>query len=191
MTQRVRYVALMKTFAGLMSALVIALGIAQLPAAAESKPAAATVVTEEVRKELLAARDRAWRSFFDEDPVASIKEILGPEVIAIQESHEKWENRESLIAMAKSMKAQNIRVVRLEFPRTEIQIFGDVAILYYTYVFANGNDTGVGTLAGRGTEVFVRRDGRWIDVGWHLDNGAFTRRNGAWTRVGAPVPDVK
>ena len=43
--------------------------------------------------------------------------------------------------------------------------------------------------AGRGTEVFVRRDGKWLDVGWHLDNGPFVRKDGEWIRVGEPYPE--
>jgi hypothetical protein len=146
--------------------------------------AAEASLTDRVRKELLDAREAAWRSFFADDPVAAIEKIIGPEVIAIQENGERWENRERLIATAKAMKAQRVQLLRLEFPHTDIQLFGDTAILYYTYVFSTGNDKMSGTEAGRGTEVFVRRDGRWIDVGWHLDNGAFVRRNGAWIRVG-------
>jgi hypothetical protein len=140
--------------------------------------------TDQTRKELLEAREAAWRSFFEDDPAAAIERILGSEVIAIQENGERWENRERLVAMAKAMKAQNVRLTRLEFPRTEIQLFGDTAILYYTYVFTTGNEKMSATEAGRGTEVFVRRNGRWIDVGWHLDNGAFVRRNGQWVRLG-------
>jgi hypothetical protein len=147
-------------------------------------PGAAAEPTDQVRKELLEAREAAWRSFFADDPAAAIERILGPEVIAIQENGERWENRERLVAMAKAMKAQNVRLTRLEFPRTQIQLFGDTAILYYTYVFTTGNERMSGTEAGRGTEVFVRRNGRWIDVGWHLDNGAFVRRNGQWVRLG-------
>jgi hypothetical protein len=145
---------------------------------------AAAEPTDQVRKELLEAREAAWRSFFEDDPAAAIERILGPEVIAIQENGERWENRGRLVAMAKAMKAQSVRLTHLEFPRTEIQLFGDTAILYYTYVFTTGNEKMSGTEAGRGTEVFVRRNGRWIDVGWHLDNGAFVRRKGEWVRLG-------
>jgi hypothetical protein len=182
----------MKKRAGPLIAIIAGLAAGpSISAAAEPPSASASPVTDQVRKELLDARETAWRSFFEDDPAAAIEKILGPEVIAIQENGERWENRERLIAMAKAMKAQNVRLTRLEFPRTEIQVFGDTAILYYTYVFSTGNDRMSGTEAGRGTEVFVRRDGRWIDVGWHLDNGAFVRRNGAWVRLGAPVVEVK
>jgi Domain of unknown function (DUF4440) len=170
-----------------MTATILALAWSLAASAAEPLRAPATPVSEQVRKELLAARDTAWRSFFQQDPT-EMERILAPEVIAIQESSERWEDRPRLLALAKGMKAQNVRVLRLEFPHTEIQLFGDVAILYYTYIFATGNEQASGTLGGRGTEVFVRRDGRWVDVGWHLDNGPFAQKNGDWVRTGAPFP---
>ncbi len=145
-------------------------------------------VSEQVRKELLAARDTAWRSFFQPD-AAVTERILAPELIAIQESAERWEGRASLIALAKSMREHGVRLTRLEFPRTEIQVFDDTAILYYTYVMEQRQGERVAVLAGRGTEIFRRREGRWVDVGWHLDSGPFQRRKGEWIRLGEPVPD--
>ena len=62
--------------------------------------------------------------------------------------------------------------MRLEYPRTEIRLYGDVAILYTTYVFEVESPDGKReTSAGRGTEIFVRRNGRWVNPGWHLDSG--------------------
>ena len=47
----------------------------------------------------------------------------------------------------------------------------DRAILYTLYEM----DLEVGgetvTESGRGTEIFVRRDGEWVNSGWHLDAG--------------------
>lgn len=145
-------------------------------------------LTEGVRKELLDAREIAWRSFFQKDP-AAVEGILGPEVIAIQQSAERWDNRARLIAMARGMSKQDVQLLRLEFPHTEFQLFGDTAILYYTYVFESGDNSRSVVDAGRGTEVFVRRDGKWVDVGWHLDNGPFVRKDGEWIRVGGPYPE--
>jgi hypothetical protein len=62
-------------------------------------------------------------------------------------------------------------VTRLEFPRTVVQAYGDVAILYTTYVYDVVSPSGKETFAGRGTEVFVRRGKRWVNAGWHLDSG--------------------
>src|SRR5262245_23811937 len=146
-----------------------------------------SALTEEVRKELLDARETAWRSFFQKD-LSVVEKILGPELIAIQENSERWDNRTGLVALAKSMSERGVQLLRLEFPRTEIQLFGDTAILYYTYIFETGLKGKSAVDAGRGTEIIVRRDGRWIDVGWHLDNGPFSHANGNWIRVGETLP---
>lgn len=153
----------------------------------EKSSAQTSVLTEQVRKELLDARDTAWRAFFQKD-LAVVERILAPEVIAIQENSERWDNRTGLVALAKTMSERGVQLLRLEFPRTEIQLFGDTAILYYTYIFETGLKGKSAVDGGRGTEIFVRRDGRWVDVGWHLDNGPFSHVNGEWTRVGETLP---
>jgi len=147
-------------------------------------------VSDQTRNELFEARDAAWRSFFQEDPATAIEKTISPDVIAIQENEEKWDNRAHLIVVAKAMQSQKIKLIRLEFPRTEVQVFNDIAILYYTYIFETGIEGGVsGVDAGRGTEVFVREKGRWLDVGWHLDNGAFQFKDGHWVKMGdQPAP---
>ncbi|HTO89262.1 MAG TPA: nuclear transport factor 2 family protein [Thermoanaerobaculia bacterium] len=159
------------------------------PKSRREDPCGPRPVTEDLRKELLGARDAAWRAFFQTDP-AVIEKAIGPELIAIQESDEKWESRASVTALSRFLNQKGVRLLRLEFPRTEIQVFGNVAILYYTYVFETGiGDKSTGVDSGRGTEIFVHRDGRWVDVGWHLDNGPFYRKEGVWMRAaGDPQP---
>jgi hypothetical protein len=50
----------------------------------QEKPAVQTsALTDEVRGELLDARETAWRSFFQKD-LAVVERILAPELIAIQ-----------------------------------------------------------------------------------------------------------
>ncbi len=123
-------------------------------------------VSDQTVKELFEARDAAWRSFFQADPAAAIEQTISSNVIAIQENEEKWDNRTHLIAVAKGMQSQEI------------------------YIFETGIEGGrSGVDAGRGTEVFVREKGRWLDVGWHLDNGAFQFKDGHWMKMGdQPAP---
>lgn len=149
-------------------------------------------VSEQTRHELFDAREAAWRSFFVADPAAAIAKSISPAVIAIQQNEEKWDNRAHLIVVAQAMQKQKIKLIRIEFPRTEVQLFGDTPILYYTYIFetgAEGKASWVDT--GRGTEVFVRQNGQWVDVGWHLDDGAFQFKDGHWLKLGEqPTPSA-
>ena len=74
---------------------LLAVGLVSLGLAADAP-------SDQVRKELLAAREVAWRSFVQKD-TAVVEGILAPELIAIQESRDQWENRERLVKLAKSM----------------------------------------------------------------------------------------
>ena len=58
------------------------------------------------------------------------------------------------------------RLVRLAFPDTQAQRFGDVVVLYGRYEAVIYSDGAERTLRGRLTEMFVRRDGRWLHPGW-------------------------
>jgi ketosteroid isomerase-like protein len=62
------------------------------------------------------------------------------------------------------------KLTRLEFPKTEIQCYGNTAILYSLYLYEieqNGQHT---LNSGRVTEVFVRRNGQWVNPAWHMDS---------------------
>lgn len=87
-------------------------------------------------------------------------------MIAVQQNDDKWDNRAHLIIVAKAMQKQYIKLVRLEFPRTEVQLFGDTAILYYSYIFETGVEVKQSYVdAGRGTEG-VRPPGWALDCCW-------------------------
>ena len=96
-----------------------------------------SALTDEVRRELLDARETAWRSFFQKD-LAVVERILAPELIAIQENSEHWGNRTRMIAMAKAMNEQGVHLLRLEFPRTEIQLFGDTQFAIDSHCHGRG-----------------------------------------------------
>jgi ketosteroid isomerase-like protein len=121
------------------------------------------------KSSLLAAREAVWRAWFAND-TQQLSQLIPPELIAI-ESGEKWQTRDDELAGAKDFAAKGGKLVRLEFPQTEIQAYGHTAILYTKFTL----ETEVGgkrtTLSGRATEMFVRRQGTWLNVGWHLDSG--------------------
>jgi len=63
------------------------------------------------------------------------------------------------------------KLLRLEFPKTEIQVYGNTVIIYTTYLYeieVNGQKS---TSSGRATEMFVRRGDNLVNVGWHMDSG--------------------
>jgi hypothetical protein len=123
----------MRRLKPILSAVYAATMVLGIAAARHESVAQGSATTEEIRKELLEARSTAWRAFFQKD-LSVLEQILAPELIAIQEQVERWDNRASLLKMAQSMKERGVQLTRLEFPRTEIQLFGNTAILYYTYV---------------------------------------------------------
>jgi len=122
------------------------------------------------RSSLLAAREAVWRAWFADD-TPQLVELIPPELIAIETS-EKWQTRDDELAGAKDFAASGGKLVRLEFPQTEIQAYGRTAILYSKFTL----ETEVGgkrtTVSGRATEMFVYRHGTWVNVGWHMDSGS-------------------
>jgi ketosteroid isomerase-like protein len=121
------------------------------------------------KQELLAAREAVWRSWFAND--THLPDLVPAELIAIEQS-EKFKNRDDVLASSKDFAANGGKLVRLEFPETEIQMYGYTAILYTKYVCEIEMNGKRSTLSGRATEMFVNRQGKWVNVGWHLDSGS-------------------
>ena len=57
----------------------------------------------------------------------------------------------------------------LSFPETRAQRIGDTVIFYGTYDMTIASDGNESRIKGRLTEVFIKRDGRCVHPGWHLD----------------------
>jgi hypothetical protein len=101
--------------------------------------------------------------------------MLPPEFIGINMADGPFVSREKALEQARTLRASGGRLVSLEFPETRAQRYGDVVILYGRYsavLESGGPESETRTLAGRLTEIFVRRDGRWIHTGWHLDTAS-------------------
>jgi ketosteroid isomerase-like protein len=127
-------------------------------------------VSPEEKQELLSAREAVWRSWFANDS-SRLAELVPAELIAIDQS-EKWENRDEVLAGSQDFAAKGGKLVRLEFPQTEVQSYGYTAIVYSKYVYEIEFDGKRSTHSGRATEMFVHRQGKWVNVGWHLDSGS-------------------
>jgi ketosteroid isomerase-like protein len=123
-----------------------------------------------MRERILAAREEVWKAFFTNDR-PTLDKLIPNEVIAIDESSKDWSDKASILAGAQRFAESGAKLVGLEFPRTEIQVYGDTVIIYTTYRYeieANGKRS---TSMGRATEMFVRRADNLVNVGWHLDQG--------------------
>lgn len=121
-----------------------------------------------VDQEVLAAREAAWRAYFGGD-VRTLGELLPQEFIGIGMNDAPFADRAMTLDGARAFRERGGRLVRLAFPETQAQRLGDVVVLYGRYeavILSGGAER---TLRGRLTEMFVRRDGKWLHPGWHLD----------------------
>jgi hypothetical protein len=124
------------------------------------------------RAEILKLREAAWRTWFNNDQ-AGFQRVVPDELVAMGWAGGPWDDRtQTLRNMAEFAKGGGT-VSALEFPRNVFQQYGDVVILYTRFRLVLADPAGkTEEIAGRGTEVFVRRNGRWVHTGWHLDTVA-------------------
>jgi Domain of unknown function (DUF4440) len=117
---------------------------------------------------LLKVREAVWRSWFAND-VSTLRELVPPGTIVISAGEPQWKHQAEVLQSAVEFQAQGGKLIRLEFPRTEIQRFGEVAILYSEYMVETEMKGKHSVSSGRATEVFVLHDGQWTNPGWHTD----------------------
>lgn len=122
------------------------------------------------RAELLSLREGAWRAYFANDAKA-FRRIVPDELVAIGWSGGEWSDAATTLEHMKVFASSGKKLSLLEFPSNVFQLYGDVAILYTRFkIVLTASDGSSQTVRGRGTEVFVKRKGRWIHTGWHLDS---------------------
>jgi ketosteroid isomerase-like protein len=153
----------------LMFAIALALiSLSILPATAGDK--SASTLTHAQYAELLNAREAVWKAWFANDR-ATLEKLLPEDTIAINNGEEQWERRAEVLETAKQFAADGGKLISLAFPRVEVQAFGNVAVLYSLWSTETERHGQRTVSSGRATEVFVRRDGQWLNSGWHLDSG--------------------
>lgn len=118
--------------------------------------------------ELLAARETAWRAFFAGD-VKTLGDLLPADFIGINMGDSPFSDRAHALDDSKAFAASGGRLVSLSFPETRAQQVGDVVILYGRFELVLNTGGVDRTMRGRLTEVFVKRNGKWVHPGWHLD----------------------
>jgi ketosteroid isomerase-like protein len=132
-----------------------------------SKP---MTIGPEVRARILAAREAVWKAWFANDR-AALEKLIPEEVIAINDGQGEWSDRAAVLDDAKRFAESGGKLVKLEFPKTQIQVYGNTVLVYTTYVYEIEMNGKRSTSSGRATEMFVRRGDDLVNVGWHMDSG--------------------
>lgn len=118
--------------------------------------------------EVLRLREAAWRAYFggDED---GLRTMLPEDFIGISMDEAPFTGLKETLAGSRAFREKGGRLISLTFPETRAQQYGDVVILYGRYEAVIESNGAPQSLRGRLTEVFLRRNGRWVHPGWHLD----------------------
>lgn len=127
-----------------------------------------TRLPPQLEKQLLSEREAVWRAYFTGD-VAALEKLLPEETIAMDPGPGEWGTRTHILAASKRFAESGGKFVRVEFPKTEIQVYGPTAIIYTTYLYELEVSGQRSVSQGRATEIFVRRNNQWVNSGWHMD----------------------
>lgn len=130
--------------------------------------AAAVAARPYERGEIMKVREAVWRAWFANDR-KTLEKLVPPDTIVISSGDPHWKNQAEVLETAAKFQADRGKLTRLEFPRTEIQIYGDAAIIYSQYIVETEMGGKRSLESGRVTEIFVRRNGQWLNSGWHTD----------------------
>jgi len=124
---------------------------------------------DNAKKQLLEAREAVWKSYFSNDR-AALERLIPEDTITIEPSGTQFGNRKAVFDGAASFAKSGGKLVKIEFPTTEIQCYGYTAIVYSTYNYSLEINGQTSAHSGRVTEVFVNRNGQWVNPGWHMDS---------------------
>lgn len=120
--------------------------------------------------DLQRAREAVWRAWFANDR-ETLERMLPDDFVGIGWGGGPWDSQETALAGAAGFAASGGRLTALTFTDDRWQRFGDVATVFSNYRVVLQIGDAITIQAGRATEVFVRRDGEWVNPAWHLDSG--------------------
>lgn len=120
---------------------------------------------------LMKTRETVWRAWFAGD-MATLEKLVPDGTIVISSGERDWKHRAEVLRGAAHFRDTGGQLIRLDFPKTEIQRFGNVAIIYSKYSLELEAGGKRSAEAGRVTEIFVLQNGVWTNPGWHTDSEA-------------------
>lgn len=118
--------------------------------------------------ELLKTRETVWRAWFAGD-TKTLEKLVPADTVVISAGEEKWKGQQEVFQGAAQFQSSGGKLVRLEFPRTQIQHLGNAAIIWSQYLVETEEAGRRSVTSGRVSEIFVWRQGRWMNSGWHTD----------------------
>jgi ketosteroid isomerase-like protein len=133
-------------------------------------PDSATLLAQTQRdNQLLQVRESVWRAWFSND-VKTLQALVPSDTIVISGGERNWRHQSEVFQSAADFQSGGNKLTRLEFPHTEVQHFGDVAIVWSDYIVETESHGKTAVSTGRASEVFVLHNGRWTNPGWHTDS---------------------
>jgi ketosteroid isomerase-like protein len=136
----------------------------------EEQMAAPRQLGDQMKQRLFDAREAVWRAYFAGDR-AALEKLIPEETVTIEAGYDNWSNRQTILNGSVEFARSGGKLIKLEFPKTEIQIYGSTAIIYSDYSYELEQNGQRSAHSGRVTEIFVLRNGQWVNPGWHMDSG--------------------
>ncbi len=149
-------------------AVLLALTVGASPLASQDAPNVSSTLPAAERAELERIRNDVWVQWFTGD-TAGLKRILPPELVAISPDGAHWQSLDETLKGSAGFRESGGELEDVAFDRTHIHRFGDVVVMFSHYSVRTRRNAQRSTQRGRATEVFVRRNGRWVHTSWHLD----------------------
>ncbi len=153
------------------AAIALALAAAATPLSAQGAPRIAMTLSGAELADLESIREAVWVDWFSGD-TASLRKVLGPELVAIAADAPHWHSLEETLAASADFKANGGKLVSVSFDSTLTHRFGATVVMFSHYAVVTESGGRRQTQGGRATEVFVRSHGRWLHTSWHLDGEA-------------------
>jgi len=98
----------------------------------EEQLASPRAIGDQMKKRLLDAREAVWRAWFAGDR-PTLEKLIPQETIAIESGNNNWSNRQIILDGSEQFAKSGGKLVKLEFPKTEIQMYGAAAVVYSNY----------------------------------------------------------
>jgi ketosteroid isomerase-like protein len=135
---------------------------------ATAAPRVATSFSAADQRELDDVRRGVWVAWFGGD-TASLRRVLGPELLAMDGGGTSWRGLEPTIASSADFAARGGKLVSVRFDSATTHRFGNVAVMFSLYALETESNGARSASHGRATEVFVRTAGRWVHTSWQLE----------------------